>query len=164
MLLGRNHGGHSSFVDENDCERIIVSIIDNITTDWRYHITGQRRLVSFGSCTFGVKSVDRLISAVEFKVGGQDVIDIIRDSMRQFGGDTGRIGAEGEMSCVGTTTGTYVTVLYLQDLLQCTAITVRRAQRIDTPVNISMRGHEPYLYGPLLIVQVVKLTLLTAET
>jgi hypothetical protein len=48
---------------------------------------------------------------VEFKVGGQDVIDVINDAIKQFGGD-GKIGAKGVMSCDGTTAGTNVDVLW----------------------------------------------------
>jgi hypothetical protein len=44
-----------------------------------------------------------------FKVGGQDAIDIINESIKRFATD-GRVGAKGVMSCSGTTVNTKVNV------------------------------------------------------
>ncbi|EAW24042.1 uncharacterized protein NFIA_036140 [Aspergillus fischeri NRRL 181] len=41
---------------------------------------------------------------VDFHIGAQDIVDIISDSVRQFGG-SGKVGSKGEMSCKGTVKG-----------------------------------------------------------
>ncbi|GFG26274.1 killer toxin subunits alpha/beta, partial [Aspergillus udagawae] len=44
---------------------------------------------------------------IDFNVGAQDIVDIITDSVRQFGG-SGKVGAMGVLSCDGTVKGQQV--------------------------------------------------------
>ncbi|KAK6222731.1 hypothetical protein LQW54_000912 [Pestalotiopsis sp. IQ-011] len=52
-----------------------------------------------GSCKIGVEAT-KINGNVNFEVGGQDVIDIINEAVKQFGG-SGKVGAKGYMSCNG---------------------------------------------------------------
>lgn len=106
---GKNKCGDSTFENESsdaspsvdDCLTIIKNIEPDGSTEWTTQVVGknQREIASAGSCAFGVEatSVD---GNVNFKVGGQDVIDIINEAIAQFGG-SGKIGAKGNMKCNG---------------------------------------------------------------
>jgi hypothetical protein len=114
---GRDTCGDSSFENQtsdaspkvSDCEQIIKNIEGDGSTDFTHDITGHRELLSFGSCAFGVERTGGTGGAVMFTVGGQDVIDIIRQSIKNYGGG-GKVGAKGVMPCDGTTAGTTVKV------------------------------------------------------
>jgi hypothetical protein len=114
---GRDTCGDSSFENQtsdaspkvSDCEQIIKNIEGDGSTDFTHDITGHRELLSFGSCAFGVERTGGTGGAVMFKVGGQDVIDIIKESVKRYGGG-GKVGAKGVMPCDGTTAGTTVKV------------------------------------------------------
>ncbi|KAK6499976.1 hypothetical protein TWF481_010333 [Arthrobotrys musiformis] len=93
----------------SDCLQIIRNIEGNAQTEWTHSITGHRTILQYGSCKFGIERTGGTGGAVQFQVGGQDVIDVINDSVRRYGGN-GKVGAEGVMSCVGTTAGTRVDV------------------------------------------------------
>ncbi|KAB5511420.1 hypothetical protein GE09DRAFT_690361 [Coniochaeta sp. 2T2.1] len=114
---GIGHCGDSNFENRGgsakgaDCLQIIRNIEADGSTEWSQGITGQREILSFGSCHFGIERTGGTGGAVMFKVGGQDVIDIINEAVKQFGqGDT--FGARGTMSCDGTTAGTHVNVMW----------------------------------------------------
>jgi hypothetical protein len=104
---GKDECGDSTFVDQTsgaspkveDCRQIIKNIEGDGSTDWTTQVVGhkQREIASHGSCHFGVKAT-KTNGNVNFKVGGQDVIDIINSAMAQFGRD-GLIGAKGDMNC-----------------------------------------------------------------
>lgn len=114
---GRGHCGGSTFDNQgsdvsptvSDCQQLIRNIEGDATTDWTHGIVGQRMIASYGSCRFGIERTGGTGGAVQFRVGGQDVIDVINDSIRQFGGG-GRVGAKGVMPCSSTTTSTTVDV------------------------------------------------------
>ncbi|KAL2152192.1 hypothetical protein VTH82DRAFT_5376 [Thermothelomyces myriococcoides] len=116
---GIDRCGASSFEDQtsdaspkvSDCRQIIRNIEGDASTEWTHRITGHREILSYGTCHFGIERTGGTGGAVEFKVGGQDVIDIINDSIKKFGG-SGKIGAKGVMPCDGTTVGTTVNVLW----------------------------------------------------
>ncbi|KAF3225838.1 hypothetical protein TWF106_001711 [Orbilia oligospora] len=116
---GRDRCGASTFEDRtsgaspsvSDCLQIIRNIEGDATSEWTHRITGQRKILEYGSCAFGIERTGGTGGAVEFKVGGQDVIDVINDAVKRFG-SSGRVGARGVMSCDGTTAGTHVNVLW----------------------------------------------------
>jgi hypothetical protein len=86
----------------------IVKNIQNTDGDWEVEnaIGSQHQLVQFGSCAFGVQGQGKN-GNVDFYIGAQDIVDIITDSVRQFGG-SGKVGAKGVMSCDGTVKGQQV--------------------------------------------------------
>ncbi|KXX78980.1 Killer toxin subunits alpha/beta [Madurella mycetomatis] len=106
---GRSYCGDSTFVDQTsaaspkveDCLQIIRNIEGDGSTEWTHQVLGKghRTIASAGGCRFGVEATHENGNA-NFKVGGQDVIDIINDAVRKFGG-SGRVGAKGEMTCDG---------------------------------------------------------------
>ncbi|KAF5485943.1 Killer toxin subunits alpha/beta [Colletotrichum fructicola] len=114
---GKDHCGESSFENRGsdaspkveDCKQIIKNIEGDGSTEFTHRITGHREILDFGSCHFGIERTGGTGGAVEFRVGGQDVIDVINESIKRFGG-SGRIGAKGVMPCSGTTAGTKVNV------------------------------------------------------
>jgi hypothetical protein len=117
IFPGKGHCGDSSFENQgsgvspsvDDCKQIIRNIEEDASTDWTHGITGQREIAKHGSCAFGIKRVGGTGGAVQFRVGGQDVIDIINEAIKQFASDD-RVGAKGVMSCSGTTASTKVNV------------------------------------------------------
>jgi hypothetical protein len=106
---GKDECGDSTFVDQTsgaspkveDCRQIIKNIEGDGSTDWTTQVVGhkQREIASHGSCHFGVEAT-KTDGNVNFKVGGQDVIDIINNAIAQLGRD-GLIGAKGDMNCNG---------------------------------------------------------------
>jgi hypothetical protein len=110
-----NHCQDSTFVDQtsdaspsvSDCMQIVKNI-QNTDGDWEVEnaIGSQHQLVQFGSCAFGVQGQGKN-GNVDFYIGAQDIVDIITDSVRQFGG-SGKVGAKGVMSCDGTVKGQQV--------------------------------------------------------
>lgn len=117
IFPGKDHCRDSTFENRgsnasplvDDCKQIIKNIEEDASTDWQHGITGHREIVKYGSCAFGIQRTGGTGGAVMFKVGGQDVIDIINESIKRFGGG-GRVGAKGVMSCAGTTVNTRVNV------------------------------------------------------
>ncbi|KAL2198587.1 class V chitinase-like protein [Corynascus similis CBS 632.67] len=101
--------GDSTFEDQTsavspkvaDCLQIIKNIQDDGSTEWTTQVLGknQREIASFGGCRFGIEAIEQTGNA-EFKVGGQDVIDIINHAVKKYGG-SGRVGAKGDMKCNG---------------------------------------------------------------
>lgn len=116
---GKDLCGMSTFEDQtssasptvSDCEQIVRNIEGDPSTDFTRAITGHHEILKFGSCAFGVERTGGTGGAVMFKGGGQDVIDIINDSIKKFG-SSGKVGAKGVMPCDGTTAGTTVKVLW----------------------------------------------------
>ncbi|KAF3158723.1 hypothetical protein TWF788_004529 [Orbilia oligospora] len=116
---GRDKCGDSTFEDRtsnaspsvSDCLQIIRNIEGDARSQWTHRITGQRKILEYGSCAFGIERTGGTGGAVEFTVGGQDVIDVINDAVKRFG-SSGRVGARGVMPCDGTTAGTRVNVLW----------------------------------------------------
>ncbi|GKZ65110.1 hypothetical protein AnigIFM50267_007274 [Aspergillus niger] len=106
---GKDECGDSTFVDQTsdaspkveDCRQIIKNIEGDATTAWTTQVVGhnQREIASHASCHFGVEAT-KTNGNVNFKVGGQDVIDIINDAIAKFARD-GLIGAKGNMDCNG---------------------------------------------------------------
>ncbi|KAK8074334.1 chitinase [Apiospora phragmitis] len=108
---GRDTCGDSTFENQSsgaspkveDCLQIVRNIEGDGSTDWTTQVVGknQREIAKSGSCHFGVEAT-KVNGNVNFVVGGQDVIDIINEAVKQFGGD-GRVGAKGNMDCNGNT-------------------------------------------------------------
>ncbi len=104
---GKDYCGASTFENKgSDASPLVkdcLQIVKNIEgTDGEWNISPlkkQRELVKFGSCHFGVTGTN-IKGNVSFNVGAQDIVDIIKDAIKQFGsGD--RIGAKGSMQCGG---------------------------------------------------------------
>ncbi|KAL5360965.1 hypothetical protein BJX96DRAFT_151156 [Aspergillus floccosus] len=106
---GRDYCEVSSFIDQTsdaspsvaDCLTIIKNIEGDGETDWTHQVVGHphREIASHGSCAFGVEAT-KTDGNVNFKIGGQDVIDIINDAIDKFARD-GKIGAKGDVNCNG---------------------------------------------------------------
>jgi hypothetical protein len=96
-----NDCGDSSFENKsssaspsvNDCLQITYNIAGGGT--WHQGGESQRQLVSYGSCALGVQSG---ASQPAYKVGNQDIIDIIHSSIDRFQWN-GLVGARGNMPC-----------------------------------------------------------------
>ncbi|KAJ5611255.1 hypothetical protein N7510_007974 [Penicillium lagena] len=95
-----NDCGDSTFTNEStggsptvsDCQQIATNIAGGGT----WHVEGygiQHQLVQYGTCAFGVTNSDK-----GFKIGNQDIIDLINGSISRFQW-SGLVGAKGEMSC-----------------------------------------------------------------
>lgn len=64
-------------------------------------LIGQRQLVQYGTCAFGVEIDNRNKGpGFNFRVGNEDIITIINESIRQFQWFD-KVGAMGFMDCVG---------------------------------------------------------------
>ncbi|PWY81537.1 hypothetical protein BO94DRAFT_557986 [Aspergillus sclerotioniger CBS 115572] len=110
---GQDKCGDSTFVDQTshaspkveDCRQLITNIEGDGGSGWTTQVIGhhQRRIASHASCHFGVEAT-KTDGNVNFKVGGQDVIDIINDAIARFARD-GLIGAKGKMNCDGNIKG-----------------------------------------------------------
>lgn len=105
---GTDDCGASSFTDQTSGASPSVSdcqgIIDNIQgTDGEWEVENaveqQHQIVQFGSCKFGVQG-KKINGNINFHVGAQDIIDVIGQSIKQFGGG-GKVGAKGNMDCKG---------------------------------------------------------------
>jgi hypothetical protein len=106
---GKNTCEISSFEEQTsdaspsveDCRTIIRNIEADASTSWTTQVVGQnqREIASHGSCSFGVQAT-KTDGNVNFVVGGQDVIDIISESIARFGG-SGKVGAKGSVNCNG---------------------------------------------------------------
>jgi hypothetical protein len=101
--------GDSSFVDQtsdgspsvSDCMGIVKNI-QGTQGEWEVEnaIGNQHQLVQFGSCKFGIRGLNKK-GNVDFRIGAQDIVDVITESVKQFGGG-GKVGAKGQMGCRGT--------------------------------------------------------------
>lgn len=78
-----------------DCQRIVSNIAGGGSwTSW----TGEwRQLVSYGTCRVSI-NVPGVGQSILFRVGNQDIMDIINMSIQKFG-ENGKVGAEGDMNC-----------------------------------------------------------------
>jgi len=100
--------GASSFVDQtsdaspsvDDCMGI-VNNIQNTQGEWEIEnaVEEQHQIVQNGNCKFGVQG-KKINGNIDFHVGAQDIVDIITDAIKQFGG-SGKVGAKGNMDCKG---------------------------------------------------------------
>ncbi|EGX87986.1 Glycoside hydrolase [Cordyceps militaris CM01] len=106
-----DHCGDSTFVDQtsdasplvSDCETLIKNLQNGdgqADHEVENAIGSQHQLDQYGSCKFGVQGKGKN-GNIDFHVGGQDIVDLIRDSINRFGG-SGRVGAKGRMDCDGT--------------------------------------------------------------
>ncbi|PHH59376.1 hypothetical protein CDD81_3335 [Ophiocordyceps australis] len=98
-----NQCGHSTFENRgseaspliSDCETLMF----NIRKDGRWRLsTGVHRTVAtFGTCAFGAQVRKQWYTYI----GHEDIIDLIRDSIRDFRRGDGKVGSRGEMQCRG---------------------------------------------------------------
>ncbi|KAI9368303.1 putative necrosis-inducing factor-domain-containing protein [Aspergillus egyptiacus] len=105
---GVNECGESTFENETsdasplvaDCLQIIKNIEGDGSTSFEWIVAGKphRQILQFGTCAFGIEATDQDGNAT-FEVGGQDVINLIRDAVDKFGEE--KIGASGKMKCNG---------------------------------------------------------------
>ncbi|KAJ5929500.1 hypothetical protein N7454_006450 [Penicillium verhagenii] len=98
-----NDCGTSTFINQSstgspevaDC-RIIASNIKSGGT-WTTTSSVARKLVSYGTCALDVSGSD---FDLYYKVGNEDIINIINDSITKFKWK-GKVGAKGVMKCGG---------------------------------------------------------------
>ncbi|KAF9037503.1 putative necrosis-inducing factor-domain-containing protein [Panaeolus papilionaceus] len=97
-----NHCGGSSFENRwrataplvSDCQTLANNIRGD--GDWtQTTASGQRQIASFGTCHFGVEGNN---SDGFYRVGNEDVMDLIHDSISKFQ-KNGRVAARGTMPC-----------------------------------------------------------------
>ncbi|KAH6631034.1 hypothetical protein B0J18DRAFT_379787 [Chaetomium sp. MPI-SDFR-AT-0129] len=108
-LPGINACGDSTFVDQtsdasplvSDCLQIIKNIEGDPTTSYSPPTINGQSGIAWGpkGCTFGVE-VTEPTAVTNMYIGGQDIIDIINDAVKKFGG-SGKVGAKGNMVCNG---------------------------------------------------------------
>ncbi|WEW59000.1 hypothetical protein PRK78_004468 [Emydomyces testavorans] len=109
IQLAKSHCDSSTFEDQtsgasppvSDCLQIVKNI-QGTGGEWEVEnaLGQQHQLVQFGKCRFGVQGKGK-DGNVDFHVGAQDIIDIINDSVKRFGG-SGKVGSTGTMQCRGT--------------------------------------------------------------
>ncbi len=88
----------------SDCEQLCRNLQAGAATDrgiWTEPRIGHHSIASHGTCVFGVEGTGSAIDNADYKVGGQDVVDLITDAIRQFTWE-GKVGAHGFMDCKGT--------------------------------------------------------------
>lgn len=105
----RDHCKKSTFVDQTnaaspyakDCLAIIKKIENDPTSEWKTLVGGKphRKILWYGTCVFAVEAAN-VKGNFKFWVGGQDVIDLINDTVNKFSRD-GRVAAYGHMQCKG---------------------------------------------------------------
>lgn len=110
--MGVNDCGTSTFVDQTssgspmvaDCLEIVKQI-EGKHKSWEVEnaVEQQHQLLHHGTCQFGVQGTS-INGNINFHVGSQDIVDIINQSVKQFGG-SGRVSAKGDMSCQGDVKG-----------------------------------------------------------
>jgi hypothetical protein len=113
----KDYCGDSSFENQSsdasplveDCKQVIRNIEEDASTDFEHRITGHSEILNHASCAFGIERTGGTGGAVQFRVGGQDVIDAINESIKRFASD-GQVGAKGVFRCSGTTVNTHVNV------------------------------------------------------
>lgn len=93
-------GAEAGFVDTDD------DVHDDGERKVEKAIGSQDQPVQFGSCAFGVQA-QGTDGNVDFHIGVQDIVDIITDSVRQFGG-LGRMVLRGVRSGDETVNGQQV--------------------------------------------------------
>lgn len=104
-----NKCGISTFVDETSSASPLISdclgIVKNIQGtqgEWEVEnaVESQHQIVQFGGCKFGVQGRSKN-GNIDFHVGAQDIVDVIKSAISQFGGSGTVVGAKGVMSCKG---------------------------------------------------------------
>ncbi|KAK8012878.1 chitinase [Apiospora marii] len=81
-----------------DCEQIIRNIQGDTTTDWTQEVVGKKwRHIQADGCRFSFRA-SKVGDNIVFYVGGQNVIDLIEQSVRDYAKD-GRVSASGHMTC-----------------------------------------------------------------
>ncbi|KAK3312158.1 hypothetical protein B0H66DRAFT_578425 [Apodospora peruviana] len=84
-----------------DCEQIIRNIQGDTTTDWSQEVVGKPwRDLKAGGCKFSFRA-SKINGNSVFYVGGQNVIDLIEQSVKDFAKD-GKVSASGHMTCGGS--------------------------------------------------------------
>ncbi|KAJ6140241.1 hypothetical protein N7471_006727 [Penicillium samsonianum] len=106
---GRDTCGDSTFENQTsdgsplveDCLIIIKNIQGDASTDYTTLVAGKphREVAPHGTCAFGVEATS-VNGNANFVTGGQDVIDIINESVKRFASN-GKVGAKGNMVCNG---------------------------------------------------------------
>jgi hypothetical protein len=97
-----NDCGNSSFENQSSGGSPLISdcqiLVDNIRGDgtWTTMVGDQRQLAQLGTCAFGVYVPGNNLHL--YKVGNEDIRNLITDSIRMFGWQ-GKVGAKGLMPC-----------------------------------------------------------------
>lgn len=91
-----------------DCLQIVKNI-DNSKGDHTVGIGSEKNIQDFGECAFYTKGYAE--GNVVYRIGNQDIIDIIRDCVKQFEED-GRVACKGHTTCNGANTPGYKNVYW----------------------------------------------------
>jgi hypothetical protein len=92
-LINQSSGGSPKI---SDCLQIAANIVGGGTWTVEAVFNLPHQLVQFGTCAFGVQAKD--VTGAWFKVGNQDIIDLIHSSVDRFSWN-GLVGAKGTMPC-----------------------------------------------------------------
>lgn len=97
-------GAHSDTSDGSplitDCQDIINNI-QGTSGEWTTTLSRTRQLVQAGTCAFSVEEdTDQDNGNASYKVGSQDIVNIISNAIKQFGSN-GKVGAHGVFDCKG---------------------------------------------------------------
>ncbi|KAM7183708.1 hypothetical protein V8F20_012513 [Naviculisporaceae sp. PSN 640] len=85
----------------NDCLQIIRNIQGDTSTDWDQDVIGKHwRDIKAEGCKFSFRA-SKINGNTKFYVGGQNVIDLIEQSVEKFAKD-GKVSASGHMTCEGS--------------------------------------------------------------
>jgi len=85
----------------SDCQLLVKSLLDRAPYDRVEHtvpVGAQSSIEQYGTCVFGVQGAGS--GNANYHVGGQDMVDLITDAIRQFAFN-GKVGASGGMNCKG---------------------------------------------------------------
>lgn len=87
---------------KTDCEQLARNIASGGT--WTFNSGGtQWQLASYGSCAFGAQTAclphHCPAGGILVKIGNQDIINVITESVKEFTNADGLVGAKGIMDC-----------------------------------------------------------------
>ncbi|KAH7024975.1 uncharacterized protein B0I36DRAFT_251289 [Microdochium trichocladiopsis] len=90
-----------------DCMQIVKTITPDTDTQWTMEVVGKkwREIGKGGHCRFSVRA-SKINGNIVFYVGGQDVIDIIKEAVKQYG-KSGKVAAGGNFDCGGSAVKQY---------------------------------------------------------
>jgi len=78
-----------------DCAQMATNIANDGT--WTFESVYQRQLVQYGSCAFGIKTVEALPGLLTI-IGNGDIVDAVNGSIELFSWN-GLVGASGQTAC-----------------------------------------------------------------
>ncbi|GFF25316.1 hypothetical protein IFM46972_01364 [Aspergillus udagawae] len=116
-----NDCGYSTFVNQSsggsprvdDCLQIARNIAGGGTWVVSAVAGVHHQLLQYGTCAFGVEHDPDFADGPIYKIGNQDIIDLINDSVNRFQW-FGLVGAKGEMDCQPTLGSDSVPIIWVR--------------------------------------------------